>query len=156
MAAVRMSVAYLWWLVGGIFGWHHLYLGRYLHAFTWLTTGGGCLLGWLWDIFQIPSYCAEANGIGETLIKNSTLKWKHARCSTIRFVGSIAFGSWLGLLSLFAVPIEAWESMVAGSIAHVVALVSFSSIVTAFGTFQDVLQFRQLSTIISYRSPVLI
>ncbi|XP_066582189.1 dnaJ homolog subfamily C member 22 [Prorops nasuta] len=54
--------AYFWWLFGGIFGAHHLYLDRDDHAFVYLSTLGGYLgLGWIRDIFKIPSYVADAN-----------------------------------------------------------------------------------------------
>lgn len=54
--------AYFWWLIGGIFGIHHLYLRRDAHAFLWWSTlGGYCGMGWLSDIFRIPRYVREVN-----------------------------------------------------------------------------------------------
>ena len=53
--------AYFWWLFGGLFGAHHLYLGRDDQAFIWFCSLGGFILGWLRDIYRIPSYVAEAN-----------------------------------------------------------------------------------------------
>ena len=54
--------AYLLWLIGGVFGLHHFYLGRDLQAFVWWSTlGGFCGMGWLYDLFHIPRYVDEAN-----------------------------------------------------------------------------------------------
>lgn len=54
--------AYLLWLFGGLFGAHHVYLGRDDQAFVYLSTFGGYTgLGWLRDIYMIPSYVADAN-----------------------------------------------------------------------------------------------
>lgn len=54
--------AYFWWLFGGIFGAHHVYLERDDHAFVWFCTLGGYFgIGWLRDLFKIPTYVADAN-----------------------------------------------------------------------------------------------
>ena len=60
----RKSVffAYLFALIGGPFGLHHLYLGRTQHALVWFTTFGGFLFGWIYELlFSIPKYVREAN-----------------------------------------------------------------------------------------------
>lgn len=63
-------LTYLLWLVGGIFGLHHFYLGRDIQAFLWWCTLGGYFgCGWLRDIFYIPSYVADANEDPEFLSK---------------------------------------------------------------------------------------
>lgn len=55
-------VAYFLWLIGGIFGAHHIYLERDKQAFVWTCTlGGYCGFGCLRDLFRIPSYVAEYN-----------------------------------------------------------------------------------------------
>ncbi|KAK2587881.1 hypothetical protein KPH14_003978 [Odynerus spinipes] len=54
--------AYILWLFGGLFGAHHIYLERDAQAFVYFSTFGGYLgLGWLRDIYRIPSYVADAN-----------------------------------------------------------------------------------------------
>lgn len=54
--------AYVLWLFGGLVGAHHVYLERDAHAFVYFSTFGGYLgLGWLRDVFRIPSYVADAN-----------------------------------------------------------------------------------------------
>lgn len=53
---------YLLWLFGGFFGVHHIYLGRDFNAIIWLTTFGGYFgIGWLRDIWRIPTYVKDAN-----------------------------------------------------------------------------------------------
>lgn len=62
MAQKNIFVAYFLWLFGGIFGLHHIYLGRDIQAFLyWSTLGGYIGIGWLRDIYRIPEYVADAN-----------------------------------------------------------------------------------------------
>lgn len=60
-AKKNVLVAYLCWLVGGIFGLHLFYLERDAHAFLTWSTLGGYGLGWLSDFTKIPRYVREAN-----------------------------------------------------------------------------------------------
>lgn len=54
--------AYVFWLFGGWFGAHHIYLERDEHAFVWLSTFGGYFgIGWFRDLWRIPTYVADAN-----------------------------------------------------------------------------------------------
>ena len=39
MGHKNVCIAYLLWLFGGVWGFHHLYLGRYRHALVWYCTG---------------------------------------------------------------------------------------------------------------------
>lgn len=60
--------AYFWWLFGGFLGAHHLYLERDDHAVIYFCTLGGYFgIGWLRDIYKIPSYVADANDQPEYL-----------------------------------------------------------------------------------------
>lgn len=60
--AKSSSLAYLFALFGGVFGIHHLYLGRTKHALLWLTTFGGFGLGILDEIFyRLNKYVKEVN-----------------------------------------------------------------------------------------------
>ncbi|XP_076286972.1 TM2 and DnaJ domain-containing protein wurst [Lasioglossum baleicum] len=52
---------YVLWLFGGIFGAHHVYLGRDKQAIVYFSTLGGYGFGWLRDIYRIPWYVADAN-----------------------------------------------------------------------------------------------
>lgn len=54
--------AYVLWCIGGLAGIHHVYLERDLHAFVHFSTFGGYFgLGWLRDIYRIPTYVKDAN-----------------------------------------------------------------------------------------------
>ena len=54
--------AYFFWLFGGLFGAHHMYLGRDDQAFVYISTFGGYIgCGFLRDIYRIPAYVADAN-----------------------------------------------------------------------------------------------
>nr|CAD7395740.1 unnamed protein product [Timema poppensis] len=62
MAKKSMLTTYILWFIGGVFGLHHLYLGRDAQAFLWWCTLGGYVgCGWLRDIFYIPEYVSDAN-----------------------------------------------------------------------------------------------
>lgn len=56
------TLTYLLWLVGGVCGLHHFYLGRDLQGVLWWCTFGGYFgFGWLRDLFYIGEYVADAN-----------------------------------------------------------------------------------------------
>lgn len=52
----RTWLAYLLWLVAGLFGGHRFYLRRYGTAAAQFLTGGGLLVWWMFDAFLIPKY----------------------------------------------------------------------------------------------------
>lgn len=53
---------YVLWMFGGLVGAHHIYLERDAQAFVYFSTLGGYVgLGWLRDIYKIPSYVQDAN-----------------------------------------------------------------------------------------------
>jgi len=57
-----LCLTYFFWLVGGWFGLHHIYLGRDRHAFLiWSTAAGYLGLGLLRDLWRIPTYVKDAN-----------------------------------------------------------------------------------------------
>lgn len=98
-----LFVAYLYWLFGGLFGLHHLYLGRDLHAFiTFATLGGYFGLGWLRDAWRLPDYVKEANCDYEytTLLKEQTDAHAKPPSSWVRHMGLMIVGN------LFAYLIE--------------------------------------------------
>ncbi|QDT02337.1 TM2 domain protein [Rubripirellula lacrimiformis] len=53
-------VGYLFWILG-IFGAHRFYFGKPLTGALWFFTGGVFLIGWIVDLFLIPSMAEEAN-----------------------------------------------------------------------------------------------
>ena len=58
-SVLRMLVAYVLWALFGIFGAHHLYLGRNCEALVSSISLNGFLLGWVRDAFRIPSYVRQ-------------------------------------------------------------------------------------------------
>ena len=55
-----LVVAYLWWILLGLFGAHHFYLGQKGRGYLYLGTLGLCGLAWLLDLFTLPH---QVNGI---------------------------------------------------------------------------------------------
>jgi len=92
-------VTYILWMTVGWLGVHHLYLRRYRHGFVWLWTLGGCCgLGWLLELWRLPSYVDTANSTQRYKHKHGTgFSWK-------RFSGEIVFSMFLGVLSMSAIP----------------------------------------------------
>lgn len=56
-------IAYLLWFFFGCLGVHRFYCGKVISGVIWLLTGGLFLIGWIIDIFLIPSMVREANSI---------------------------------------------------------------------------------------------
>ncbi|CAB3384689.1 Hypothetical predicted protein [Cloeon dipterum] len=85
-------VAYFLWLVGGLFGLHHLYLRRDLQAFLTASTLGGYFgVGWLRDLVRIPEYVSDCNEDKDYLEKLTTRFKEHAKppFSSIRFMSMV-------------------------------------------------------------------
>ena len=55
------AVGYLMWIFGFI-GIHRFYFGKPVTGVIWLLTGGLLLVGWIVDLFLIPSMEKEAAG----------------------------------------------------------------------------------------------
>ena len=55
-----IPAAYLLWLVGFL-GIHRFYLGHTKWGIIYLLTGGLLLIGWIVDLFLIPSYVVNYN-----------------------------------------------------------------------------------------------
>ncbi len=55
-----VGVGYLLWLFG-FTGAHRFYYGKQLSGLVWLLTGGLCGIGWLVDLFLIPSMDRDAD-----------------------------------------------------------------------------------------------
>ncbi len=52
-------IGYLFWILG-IFGAHRFYFGRPISGAIWFLTGGLLLIGWIVDLFLIPSMSEDA------------------------------------------------------------------------------------------------
>ncbi len=53
-------IGYVFWILG-FFGVHRFYFGKPLTGAVWFFTGGLLLIGWIVDLFLIPSMAEEAN-----------------------------------------------------------------------------------------------
>ncbi len=53
-------IGYVFWIFG-FFGAHRFYFGKPLTGVIWFFTGGLLLVGWIVDLFLIPSMAEEAN-----------------------------------------------------------------------------------------------
>ncbi|XP_063238178.1 dnaJ homolog subfamily C member 22 [Bacillus rossius redtenbacheri] len=121
MAKKSLFLTYVLWLIGGIFGLHHFYLGRDSQAFLWFCTLGGYAgCGWLRDIFRIPEYVSDAN---EDVTYSDTFKRKirtqeKPPSSMTRFFGMIIVAFiWMSVVAN-AIPEEpvagvSWSFLVA-------------------------------------------
>lgn len=124
-------LAYLLWLVLGLGGAHHFYLGRDHHGLLWLTSFGGMFgIGWMRDFFRLPSYIREANEHPEFLMKIRMQMRRRKRPSiwanVSRLLAGVGFGVFYRGLVLWALPEEY------ASNGYVVLLLA--PIGTAFGT----------------------
>lgn len=76
------ALTYLLWLVGGVCGLHHFYLGRDLQGVLWWCTFGGYFgFGWLRDLFYIGEYVADANNDEKYLKKVDYMVRVHEKVS---------------------------------------------------------------------------
>ena len=65
---------YLYWILG-IFGAHRFYMGRPITGAIWFFTGGVFLVGWIVDLFLIPSMAEEASQRYRTGSVDYTITW---------------------------------------------------------------------------------
>ncbi|KAL4217363.1 TM2 domain [Mactra antiquata] len=110
----NVTLTYILWLFGGIFGLHHLYLNRPQHCFIWTVTWGGMFVGWLGEVALIKHYVDEANESKDFLEKMKVVKIHNPTPGfSIASLGSqFLIGHPLGNLLINAVPqyytVEAW------------------------------------------------
>lgn len=109
MNSKSMCVAYFLWLIGGWFGFHHLYLRRDRQAYVTFTTLGGYVgCGLLRDFFRIPSYVKDANLDDQYLadLSESMRKYPKPPFSLVRFVAQILVGNLWSTFFAAAIPSE--------------------------------------------------
>lgn len=79
------AFTYLLWLVGGVCGLHHFYLGRDLQGVLWWCTFGGYFgFGWLRDVFYIGEYVADANNDEKYMQKVNNMIREHYKVNKTR------------------------------------------------------------------------
>ena len=61
MIQKELWVTYVLWFFGGVLGLHKFYLGKIGWGILYLLTGGLFLIGWLVDLFLIPSQVRRFN-----------------------------------------------------------------------------------------------
>ncbi|UJR28587.1 hypothetical protein I4U23_009820 [Adineta vaga] len=104
-------LTYLFSLIGGLFGLHHLYLGRTQHAILWCTTFGGFGLGFFYEFFfLINHYVHEANE-DQYIIDKYKLKMiqrKSPSFEIFRFCGQFIISIFYGFITFYAFP-DTWH-----------------------------------------------
>lgn len=127
-ASKSLLVAYLCWLTGGLFGLHHLYLGRDDHAFiTFATCGGYFFMGLIRDLWRLPEYVKDANN------EPAYLEWLQAQMraheqppqSYVRQLGMMIMGNVFAYLVEYAIPSELMSDLAVTISKHL--LVPFGS-----------------------------
>lgn len=93
-----MFITYLLWMTTGLFGTHHLYLGRERHAALWASTLGGFGLGWIRDFWMIPEYVNEVNGVPafNIMMKAKIKAHPQPTISFVRHIGIIIISGFIG------------------------------------------------------------
>ena len=93
---VTLSTAYLYWLFGGLWGFHHAYLGRTTQALLWYSSFGYFGIGWLRDAFMLPYYVrlARSGPDADNRIREASIeategipKWSVLRLVAMHFFG---------------------------------------------------------------------
>jgi DnaJ family protein C protein 22 len=103
-----LHIAYICWLIGGLFGLHHAYLRKDKHALIYFSTLGGFLICWLVDVFRIPSYVREANRDDYYTAKLESTKnqLKAPSFHGFRFFGSILVGVFYSFIIKYTLSTE--------------------------------------------------
>lgn len=112
----NIVLSYICWFVGGLFGLHHFYLGRDLHAFVWWSSLGGLGLGWFRDLWRMPEYVFEANQDQRYLNEFAARRERHQKppFSTVRFAGQLFIGEIFSSLFRLCIPEDTLQSLSVG------------------------------------------
>ncbi len=103
-----LFTAYVLWLFGGLFGLHHLYLGRDRQAFIYFSTLGGFLVGYIYDLYRMPDYVREANLDASFTNKLNKLQFQLKAPAFLakRFFSCVVIGAYFSNLVIKCVIIE--------------------------------------------------
>ncbi|CAF0901493.1 unnamed protein product [Rotaria sp. Silwood1] len=109
-----LLLTYIFSLIGGLYGLHHLYLGRTQHALLWLTTFGGFGIGFIYELlFLIKTYVYEANHdyiiLNEYRLK--MIEKKSPNFEISRLCGQYLTAVFYGFITYYAFP-EKWHENV--------------------------------------------
>ena len=74
MKEKELWVAYLLWFFLGLLGVHKFYLGKMGWGILYILTGGIFLIGWLIDLFTLPSQVRHVNEELRAWSRTDTLK----------------------------------------------------------------------------------
>ena len=103
-------VAYILWITLGWFGTHLFYLGKEHQGILWLTSFSGLFgIGWLRDMYRIPSYVKEANNDREFMLRRSfesRKKRPSVWSNNHRVVAQVLFGIFYRKLIFLSLPEE--------------------------------------------------
>ncbi|CAM4921773.1 unnamed protein product [Rotaria socialis] len=107
-----LLLTYIFSLLGGFFGLHHLYLGRTQHALLWVTTFGGFGFGFVYEfLFLIKKYVHEANN-DESVINEFRLKMIRRKTPAFeisRLCAQYLTAIFYGFITYYAFP-DAWHA----------------------------------------------
>jgi len=106
-----LIITYIFSLIGGLFGLHHLYLCRTQHALLWFTTFGGCGIGFIYELlFLIKKYVDEANN-DRFIVYEYQLKMiqkKSPAFEILRLCGQYLTAVFYGFITYYAFP-DTWH-----------------------------------------------
>lgn len=98
-------IGYLLWVVG-FTGSHRFYYGKKITGTIWLFTGGLLLVGWLIDVFLIPSMDREADRRYKAGGRSYDVAWILLTFTGIFGLHRMYLGKWItGILYLCTVGI---------------------------------------------------
>uniref|UniRef100_A0A0K2V1Q9 DnaJ homolog subfamily C member 22 n=2 Tax=Lepeophtheirus salmonis TaxID=72036 RepID=A0A0K2V1Q9_LEPSM len=124
MGSKSLCISYFLWLIGGWLGLHHFYLKRYKQSFIWFCLPGGFFgLGWIRDLWRIPTYVREANQSPD-----HTYETKKPPIRIGRIIGQMIVGNAFGVLIHLAIPEEGEIGIDLSPLRHVL-----TPIFVAFG-----------------------
>jgi len=105
--AKSLILTYVFWLVGGAVGLHHVYLGRFKQAFLyWCMPGGYFGAGWFRDLWRIPEYVRDANNDPDFLadLSEKVRTWSKPPFKFVRFLAMTVASNLFATLAQIALP----------------------------------------------------